>query len=81
MDSRSSELFAAAALQFYRGESLRFFDRCPTHKVFHIDGPNDSRLDLLVGNRLVDVGIVTDRKLQESRIMAGKKIGTEDWKG
>lgn len=79
--SQSAEIFAAAALEFYHGESPRFFDNCPVHKVFHFDGPHDSRPDLLVGNRLVDVGIVTEPKLQASLVATGKKIGTERWPG
>ena len=51
------------------------------HDVFHIGGPHDSRPDLLISSRLVDVSIVTEPRLQASLTAARKKIGTEDWDG
>lgn len=81
MDSRFAELFAAASLEFFHGKRPRFFDRCPSHKVFHLAAANDSRPDLLVADRLVDVGIAAEPKLRESLVNADRKIGTEDWAG
>lgn len=81
MDSRSAELFAAAALEFSLGQTPRFYDRCPQHNRFHRPGTHNSRPDLTVGTRLIDVGIVTQPRLQQSIKAAAKKIGTARWEG